>query len=82
VSAGVTKRGMQVRAVTLGDDQDIQGIPCKGGTFVQFRFRKWKPHLAAATLAVDHAIEGVHYRAGTWLELDLEGRVVAANPRG
>lgn len=64
------RRDGRVQWVTLGADQDIQGVPCKAGTLTQFCFHKRQPYLVTGTLAADHDFNGVRQLAGTEFSID------------
>jgi hypothetical protein len=66
--------------VHLGADQDVFGVPCKGGTFTQLCLHKGQPYLSAGTLASDHAFDGTVYPAGTWFAVDRKGRLTDSRP--
>ena len=61
--------------VILGADQELCGVPCKGGSQTQLRLHKGKPYLTAGTLARDHAFDDVQYPAGTWFVIDRKGHL-------
>ena len=75
-------RDGRVSDVKLGADQEVQGLPCKGGTNVFFRFHKRQPYVSGATLAADHEIDGVVHPAGTWFERDRKGHLTGSRPPG
>jgi hypothetical protein len=66
--------------VVLGADQDLSGVPCKGGELTQLRLHKGQPYLAAGTLAREHAFDGVVYPAGTWVSIDRKGHLTGFHP--
>jgi len=61
--------------VVLGADQELCGVPCRGGSYTQLRLHKGQPYLAAGTLARDHTFDGVEYPAGTWFSVDRKGHL-------
>lgn len=63
----------------LGADQVIQGLPCKGGTNVFFKFYKRQPYLSAATLAATRLMVSC-IREGRWVVLDRKGRLTDSRP--
>lgn len=77
-----TGRLSGVWQATLGADQDIQGVPCQAGCYVQFHFHRRQPFLAAATLGAAHVFGGVSYPAGTWFAIDRDGRLTDERPPG
>jgi hypothetical protein len=73
-------RDGRLRDVTLGADQDVFGVPCKGGTYTQLRLHKGQPYLVAGTLARDHAFDGIMYPAGTWFSIERNGQLTDSRP--
>ena len=73
-------RDGRVWDVTLGADQEVDGIPCKRGTAVLFKFYKRRPYIVACTLAIDHIVDGRPLSAGAWVELDRKGHLTNLRP--
>ncbi len=63
-----------LREAHLDRRRTLQGLPCQGGYPVRFHPDL---RLAACTLAEEHALEGRTYAAGSRLELDEAGHVLA-----
>jgi len=64
-----------------GTDAVLQGVPCRAGTYVDFRIHKGRSYVAAATLASEWLIQGERCPAGAWVELDRNGRVKCWQPQ-
>jgi len=65
----------RVNDVILGEDQELDGVPCRAGTYVEFHANQ---RLSGATLARDCAIKDIPCAGDTSIILHASGRLSCA----
>src|SRR5262245_33852937 len=65
----------RVHHVTLGEDQEVDGLPCSAGTYVSFHPNQ---RVCGASLATDHEVGGIPCASGREVSFHKNGRLSVA----